>query len=288
MILVCVVLVLHRFWFCIGIGGILAHQQNLSGKIAVITGASRGVGQLMAVRLAEAGAAVALVARSEQALQTTAQTIRDHGGKAIAIAADIAKVDSIGDLKRLVEAELGRASILINGAGVFGPIKPIRDTDPHEWIETMNVNAIAPFVLCQAFVGGMIDQGWGRIINVTSAASLHTPGPYYSAYATSKVTMNQFTRHLAAELKDTGVTANVIHPGEVKTEMWAYIRDTVNQMGPEMEGYKQWAKWVGETGGDDPEKSADLVMKLMGDEAAAINGQFLWIEDGLQKPSPSW
>lgn len=266
----------------------MARKQSLSGRVAVITGASRGIGQLMAVRLAEAGAAVALIARSEQALHTTAQTIQANGGKAIAVAADIARVDSLGELKSRVEHELGQASILINSAGVFGPIKAIRDTDPREWIETMNINAIAPFVLCQAFVGRMIDQGWGRIINVTSAASLHTPGPYYSAYATSKVTMNQFTRHLAAELNGTGVTANVIHPGEVKTEMWAYIRDSVEQMGPELEGYKQWAKWVDETGGDDPEKSADLVLNLVSDEAAVINGQFLWIEDGLQKPSPSW
>ena len=266
----------------------MSREQILTGKVAVVTGASRGVGQLIAVRLAEAGAAVALIARSEQALQATAQMIRQNGGKAIAIPADIAQIDSLSDLRLRVERELGQASILVNGAGVFGPIKAIRNTDPREWIETMNVNAIAPFVLCQAFVGVMIDQGWGRIINVTSAASLHTPGPYYSAYATSKVTMNQFTRHLAAELTGTGVTANVIHPGEVKTEMWAYIRDEVEQMGPEMEGYKQWARWVGETGGDDPKKSADLVLKLASDEGAAINGQFLWIEDGLQKPSPSW
>lgn len=263
-------------------------ERTLTGKVAVVTGASRGVGQLIAVRLAAVGAKVALIARSEQALQATAQMIQQNGGKAIVVPADIAQIDSLAVLKLSVEQELGKASILVNGAGVFGPIGAIRDTDPREWIEAMNVNAIAPFVLCQAFVGGMIDQGWGRIINVTSAASLHTPGPYYSAYATSKVTLNQFTRHLAAELTGTGVTANVIHPGEVKTEMWAYIRDTVNQMGPEMEGYKNWAKWVDETGGDDPEKSADLVLKLVSDEGASINGQFLWIEDGLQKPSPSW
>jgi NAD(P)-dependent dehydrogenase (short-subunit alcohol dehydrogenase family) len=269
-------------------GVFMSRQQNLIGKVAVITGASRGIGQLIAVRLAEAGAAVALIARSGVALQETVSKIQQTGGKAAALPADIGQIDSLGDLKSRVENELGRVSILINGAGVFGPIMAIKDTDPREWIETMNINAIAPFVLCQAFVGGMIDQGWGRIVNVTSAASLHAPGPYYSAYSTSKVTMNHFTRHLAAELQGTGVTANVIHPGEVKTEMWAYIRDMVNQMGPEVEGYQKWAQWVDETGGDDPEKSADLVLKLMRDESAAINGQFLWIEAGLQKPTPSW
>jgi NAD(P)-dependent dehydrogenase (short-subunit alcohol dehydrogenase family) len=134
----------------------------------------------------------------------------------------------------------------------------------------------------------MIQAGWGRIINVSSAASLVTPGPLNSAYATSKAALNHLTRHLAAELAGTGVTANVIHPGEVKTEMWAAIRDEVALTGPEGAGYRHWAQWVEETGGDPPEKTAELVLWLMSDDATSINGQFLWIEGGLQSPRPSW
>jgi NAD(P)-dependent dehydrogenase (short-subunit alcohol dehydrogenase family) len=150
------------------------------------------------------------------------------------------------------------------------------------------VNTVGPYRLCRAFMGGMIRQGWGRIINFSSAASLHPPGPLNSAYATSKVALNQFTRHLAAELAGTGVTANVIHPGDVKTEMWADIRDQCASMGPEAEAYKSWVRWVEKTGGDDPEKAAQLVLRLASDEAAGITGQFLWIEDALQPPVPSW
>ncbi|MAE62126.1 MAG: hypothetical protein CMJ49_12315 [Planctomycetaceae bacterium] len=134
----------------------------------------------------------------------------------------------------------------------------------------------------------MIDLGWGRIVNVSSAASLHPPGPLNSAYATSKVALNQFTRHLAAEISGAGVTANVIHPGEVKTEMWQYIRDTVEPMGPEADDYREWVASVEQTGGDDPEKAADLILRLMDDHAPAINGQFLWIADGIQTPIESW
>jgi len=83
------------------------------------------------------------------------------------------------------------------------------------------------------------------------------------------------------------VTANVIHPGDVKTEMWADIRDQAAAL-PIAAGYREWVKWVEETGGDPPEKAADLVLRLCSDEAASINGQFVWIEDGLQKPIPSW
>ena len=84
----------------------------------------------------------------------------------------------------------------------------------------------------------MLDAGWGRIVNVTSAASLHPPGPLNSAYGTAKVALNQFTRHLAAEIAGTGVTANVIHPGDVKTDMWADIRDRVGRRARSAEAYQ--------------------------------------------------
>ncbi|MDP6054744.1 MAG: SDR family oxidoreductase, partial [Candidatus Latescibacteria bacterium] len=145
-----------------------------------------------------------------------------------------------------------------------------------------------PYLMCRAFVAGMIEAGWGRIVNVTSAAALHPPGPLNSAYGTSKVALNQFTRHLAAELINTGVTANVIHPGDVKTDMWAAIRDGANLLGPEAAAYRAWVQWVDETGGDPPGKAADLILKLMGEESAEVSGRFLWIEDGLQAPIASW
>src|SRR6185312_14266752 len=116
---------------------------------------------------------------------------------------------------------------------------------------------------CRALVGGMIERAWGRIINVSSAAAFHAPGPLNSAYATSKVALNQFTRHLAAELVGTAVTANVIHPGEVKTQMWATIRDESQTAGPQAAGYRDWAAHVGTSGGDNPQKAVDLVLRLI-------------------------
>jgi NAD(P)-dependent dehydrogenase (short-subunit alcohol dehydrogenase family) len=134
----------------------------------------------------------------------------------------------------------------------------------------------------------MIAARWGRIINFTSAASLHPPGPLNSAYGTSKVALNQMTRHLAAELANTGVTANVIHPGDVRTDMWAAIRDEADALGPEAAGYRQWVDWVDKTGGDDPAKAARLVLRIVSEEGAGTSGQFLWIESPLQAPIPSW
>ena len=99
-----------------------------------------------------------------------------------------------------------------------------------------------------------------------------------------KVALNQFTRHLAAELEGTGVTANAIHPGDVKTAMWADIRDKAGTLSDE-EGLDNWVAWVEKTGGDPPEKAAQLALDIVESE---VNGRFLWIDDPLQTPIPSW
>jgi NAD(P)-dependent dehydrogenase (short-subunit alcohol dehydrogenase family) len=260
---------------------------DLCGRVAVVTGASRGLGQRAAIRLSRHGATVALIARSEAALVATARSIVGNGGRAEVVLADLSDPRSLDAVTARV-SRIGTPSILVNAAGVFGPIQLIKDSNPEEWIETLMINLVSHYLTCRAFVGGMIDQGWGRIINVTSANALHPPGPLHSAYGTSKAALNHFTRHLAAEIEGSGVTANVIHPGDVKTEMWADIRTKARRAGPRGDPFQQWADWVEQTGGDDPEKAADLIINLMGDEAASVNGQFLWIKDGLQPPMPSW
>ena len=190
---------------------------ELSGRSAVVTGASRGIGFYIARSLALSGARVGLVARSEGTLRVRVKELRELGAVAEALAADCSDPEQVERLRREVEQVLGPASILVNAAGMFGPLELIKDSSPTEWIQTLMVNTVAPYLMCRAFVGSMIEGGWGRIVNVSSAAAFGEPGPLNSAYATSKVAVNQMTRHLAAELAGTGVTANVIHPGEVKT-----------------------------------------------------------------------
>ena len=146
-------------------------------------------------------------------------------------------------------------------------------------------DAIGPYLTCRAFVGGMLEAGWGRIVNVTSAASLLTPGATASAYETAKSALNRLTRHLAADLEGTGVTANVIHPGDVKTAMWAEIRSEAERLGEVAAPLARWAAWVDETGGDPPSKAVDLVVRIIEGD---VNGQFLWIDEPLRPPIPSW
>jgi NAD(P)-dependent dehydrogenase (short-subunit alcohol dehydrogenase family) len=155
-------------------------------------------------------------------------------------------------------------------------------------VETIMIDTIAAYYTSRAFLPAMLENKWGRIINVSSAAALHQPGKLNSAYATAKVALNQFTRHLAAEISGSGVTANVIHPGDVRTEMWADIKAKADALGADGADYKAWVDWVDETGGDAPTKAADLIIKLISDESADTNGLFCWIDSPLQAPIPSW
>jgi NAD(P)-dependent dehydrogenase (short-subunit alcohol dehydrogenase family) len=257
-------------------------------RVAVVTGAGRGLGRAVAIALAGRGHPVVGVARDAAQLAETADLGSETGGTILTRPADVADTAAVAELGDFVRTQLGPPAILVNAAGMFGPIAFVRDTAPDDWVRTVMVDAIAPFLTINQFVGGMIDAGWGRIVNITSAASLHPPGPLNSAYATAKVALNQLTRHVAAEIEGTGVTANVIHPGDVKTDMWQDIRDRVAVMGPEAEPYRQWADWVAETGGDPPSKAVDLVLRLTSDEGADINGRFCWIEEPLQAPIASW
>jgi NAD(P)-dependent dehydrogenase (short-subunit alcohol dehydrogenase family) len=241
---------------------------RIEGAVAVVTGVSGSIGAAIADALAARGAQVVPVSR-------TAGRFR----------ADVGDTAQVAGLAREVEEAFGRPTILVNAAGIFGPLEPIRDTDPAAWVETITVDAIGPYLTCRAFMGGMIEAGWGRIVNLGSAASLLPPDGLASAYATAKAALNRLTRELAADLEGTGVTANVIHPGDVRTAMWDEIRAEAERLGEVAAPYARWAAWVDETGGDPPSKAADLVVGIVESD---VNGRFLWIDDPLRAPLPSW
>lgn len=245
---------------------------ELGDCVALVTGASRGIGYAVASALLESGATVVSVSRSGS----------DVG---LSMRADITRADEIERIKVEVERSLGAPTILVNAAGTYGPIQHVKDSDHASWVNTLMVNTVAPYLTCRAFAGGMIDARWGRIINITSAASLHSPGPLNSAYGTSKVALNQFTRHLASELAGTGVTANVLHPGDIKTAMWTEIGEQLDHFGSEADDYRNWVDWVERTGGDPVGKAADAVLSIV---RGATSGRFHWIEDPLQAPLPTW
>ena len=258
------------------------------GLIALVTGGGSGVGETVAIKLADHGIKIALAGRTEAKLERVLKAIQDAGGQAALFPCDVSQADQVEELKAAVVNRLGHPQILFNSAGLQGETVPIGKSTPGKWIETFSVNAIGPYLTCRAFMGEMVGLGWGRIINVSSAASLGEVGGIGSVYQLSKVALNHFTRQLAVELEGTGVTANVLHPGEVKTEMWAAIKEETLRHPESGLGLLNWAKMVEETGGDPPEKSADVVLDLIESEGEAVNGQFLWIKDGIKDPMTSW
>lgn len=253
--------------------------------LALVTGASKGLGREIALGLAHAGHQVIAVARDLSALNSLA---KEHPTAIFPYPCDVSNYSAVEELGAKVHKEHGEVQILVNAAGVFGPIDLIHKSDPEQWAKTILIDTLAPYFTTRVFLQGMLDKKWGRIINVSSAAALHPPGSLNSAYGTSKVALNQFTRHLASEISGSGVTANVIHPGDVKTEMWADIKAKALALGDVGKDYTAWVNWVAETGGDDPKKAMELVLEIVSPSYDGINGRFLWIKDPLQAPIPSW
>ncbi|MCY4595841.1 MAG: SDR family NAD(P)-dependent oxidoreductase [Bryobacterales bacterium] len=189
----------------------------LDGHVAVVTGASKGLGREMAEALAAAGAKVALVARSEALLEDVANAIRERGGEAEHVVADVTDEAAGSEVEQAVREAFGVCDILINNAGINNR-KPIEEFSFEEWHEILDVNLTGPFAMSRAFVPGMKSLNWGRIINMTSIMS-HVSLPNRTGYSTTKAGLLGFTRALALELAPHNITVNGISPGPFATEM---------------------------------------------------------------------
>jgi NAD(P)-dependent dehydrogenase (short-subunit alcohol dehydrogenase family) len=190
---------------------------KLTGKIALITGGSRGLGKAMALAMAAEGAKLALVSRSPEQLHAVASEIQGKGGMAHVFQADVAREDQVIQLEKDVKQTLGRIQILINNAGI-NIRKPITDFTLEEWNRVMNTNVTSAFLMCRAFIPRMKGHGYGRILNLTSTMSWVSM-PQRSAYSASKTALLGITRALALELAGDKITVNGISPGPFATEM---------------------------------------------------------------------
>ena len=245
---------------------------DLSGQVALVTGASRGIGRATAEIFSSKGAKTALVARNPGPLNELAASLSDGGAGALAIAADVA-VEA--DVQRVVDQTLetfGRIDILVNNAGLIS-FGHVADIDPSEWARVIGANLTGAYLCSRAVASAMVEREYGRIINISSVAGL-VGGLTSSAYSASKGAVRLFTKSTAIQYAGEGIRANSIHPGAIDTDMgdevWANAetRDEVIARTP-----------VGRMGV--PADIAYGALYLASDESSFVTGSELVIDGGM-------
>jgi NAD(P)-dependent dehydrogenase (short-subunit alcohol dehydrogenase family) len=244
---------------------------KLNGKVALVTGASKGLGKAVALALAEAGAQLALVARDVRLLAQTAEEIRLKGTVAEVFPADITDEAQVQEMALHFVERFGRLQILVNNAGT-NIRKPATEFTLEEWNRILQTNLTSAFLVSRAFIPFMLGQGYGRIINMTSMMS-HVALPGRTAYAASKAGLLGFTRALALELAHEGITVNGLSPGPCATEINKPLLED-----PELTQFFLSRIPVGRWGR--PEEVAHLAVYLCLEEAAFITGTDMVIDGG--------
>jgi len=196
---------------------------SLEGKTCVVTGASRGLGRTMAIALGEAGANVAAIARSEEALEETANVIRSRGQRAIAVRCNLRDSGSIAAMVDQVLAEFGQIDVLVNNAG-GGDFKPLVEMSDDQWHRIIDLNLSATFRVCRAVGPHMIERRRGKVINMSSMYGL-VGDKNVAAYCASKGAVIQLTRALALEWAEYNIAVNVLAPGYMYTERTSSVFD---------------------------------------------------------------
>jgi NAD(P)-dependent dehydrogenase (short-subunit alcohol dehydrogenase family) len=247
-----------------------------AGRVALVTGAGRGIGAATARLLAGEGAAVALAARTEEEIVTVAAEITSRGGTAIPVRVDVADEDSVSSCFETVRAELGNVTILVNNAGTPGVPLPVAATKPESWRRAFDVNVTGTFLCAKEALPGMASANWGRIINVSSAAARH-PVAGMSAYGASKAALDQLTRVLALEGEPYGISVMGVYPGVIDTRMQEESRSFgQNLIGKQLhrmfQGYKDYNMLR------PPEEPAELISYLCTPAARRLTGHIIRLE----------
>jgi 3-oxoacyl-[acyl-carrier protein] reductase len=237
---------------------------RFTDKVALVTGAGRGIGQACATAFAAEGAAVALIDVNEDEVTTTVDRLRSEGQRAMACGCD---VSNPADVRRTADAileELGTVDILVNNAGVLRITTPMEEIDDAEWDLIMDVNVKGVFLLSKAFLPVMRKKGGGKIVNIASSAGRSTSELGGAHYTASKAAVLGLTRHMAREYGSFGININSICPGLVETPM---IREEASQ-----QRLNHWLGQIPLGRFAEPDEAANLVLFLASDESKYITG----------------
>jgi NAD(P)-dependent dehydrogenase (short-subunit alcohol dehydrogenase family) len=245
---------------------------RLRGKAAIVTGGGRGIGEAIALAFAREGAHLSIASRTKAELDEVASRVQDLGGQVEVIPTDVS--DGAG-VMRLVEATLtayGQIDILVNAAGVYGPIGPVWDVDVDEWIRATQINLFGTFMCCHAVLPHMIERRQGKIVNFSGGGAT-SPLPRFTAYGVSKTAIVRLTETMAEEAKEHNVQVNAIAPGAVDTR----LQDDVLAAGKRAGSLLGRIRKLRETGegGVPRELPAELALFLASSDSDGLTGKLV-------------
>ncbi len=238
-------------------------------RYIVITGGARGIGRAVAGAFVKNGDRVLIVSRTLDELKKAKAEL---GSAVFIYDGDVSNPKDIKAIRAFIETTWqGRLDVLVNAAGIYGPIGPLEDNDFEKWTQTIAINFLGTVAMCQMAIPFMKKRGGGRIVNFSGGGDQALPN--FTAYSSSKRAVVGFTESLAAELKNHNIFVNAIAPGAVNTK----FLDNLLVAGPEKVGKEIWERSIRQRddGGQSPEKAAELIVWLASPEAAGITGKYL-------------
>lgn len=254
---------------------------RLKDKVALVTGAGRGIGEAIALAYAREGAAQVIVSRTKVEIEAVADKVRRLGGQVEAITADIAAEKDVEQLVSKVLNRFGQIDVLVNCAGIYGPIGPLWKSDPAHWVKALNINLVGTFLCSRAVVCHMIERRSGKIINLAGGGGT-APLPRFSAYAASKAAVVRLTENLAEEVREYGIQVNSIAPGLIDTKLQDRVLEAGENAG-ELLGRIRQLRAEGK-GGVSPQVPAALAVFLASSASDGLTGRLIAApHDGWEK-----
>lgn len=244
---------------------------KLQDKVALVTGAGRGIGRAIALAFAREGADLVLASRTFSQVAQTGALAQALGCRTLPLSVDVSQPPEVETMVKAALEAFGRIDILVNNAGIWGPLGPLVDNDIAKWIEAIHINLIGVFLCCRAVLPVMISRRRGKIINLAGGGAAYAR-PYFSAYGTAKAAVVRLTESLAQEVAEFNIQVNAIAPGGVNTKLLEEVLEAGERVGRKEAAAAQKQQ---QTGGTPPEKAAALALFLASPEADGLSGRLL-------------